>query len=467
MSAPAPTPSPEALPPLRAPVRPPSNWWKPWTREFWAIDVVLGLLGLAVSIIATLLVFYFSASYEGAIRAKADEAHDLNSALTDNGRALFDVATTFAMARGLEAHADAVADDGTRRAMIGAALEIEARSFTTYLTATAPDAIAGFEADAARLIAAYAKGDDAVPAKLRALTSALMDGPAAAGNAAKGARRPEVVVELTELRRARDFWRAFGGFLQVFGIILVVSGQVAGRKGRTWQHAPPEIQALPGHPFTRRFWTIDVVGIAIGTVVTLAGTAVLFFTVDAHQRDIDETRRQLDGRETLIALSEAAFGEYDDIALLEPFVTDIETRRTPASHVPPGVRTAWGANEDITAIEIPPATYIAVRKSYPIYWLVRMLGDNIAANYAAPVETFYALVQDPASPAYRAFEADILTRAHARMDELKKDREALASALGTSERAQSAARDRGSLLLLLGLVLTFAGNVTYYKRPRR
>ena len=53
------------------------------------------------------------------------------------------------------------------------------------------------------------------------------------------------------------------------------------------------------------------------------------------------------------------------------------------------------------------------------------------------------------------------------MDELRQDREALSNALGASERAQSAARDRGSLLLLLGLVLTFAGNVTYYKRPRR
>ncbi|BCW87468.1 hypothetical protein sos41_05970 [Alphaproteobacteria bacterium SO-S41] len=447
--------------------RPASNWWKPWTREFWAIDVVLGVLGLVISVVATLLVFYLSAGYEGAIRAKADEAHDLNAALTDNGRALFDVATTFAMERGLEAHADAVAQPEARRAMVGAALGFGARTFTAYLAATAPDEIPGFEAEAARLIAAYAKGDDAVPAKLRALTSGLMDGPAAAGNAAKGARRPQVVIELAELRRARDFWRAVGGFLQVFGIILVVSGQVAGRKGRTWQHAPPEIQALPSHPFTRRFWTVDVVGIAIGTLVTLTGTAVLFFTVDAHQRDIDEARRQLDGRETLIALSDAAFNEYDDIALLEPFVADIEARRTPASHVPPGIRAAWGAREDVTAIEIAPAPYVAVRKSYPVYWLVRMLGDNVEANYAAPVETFYALVQEPASPAYRAFEADILTRAHARMDQLKADRDALSGALGVSERAQSTARDRGSLLLLLGLVLTFAGNVTYYKRPRR
>ena len=443
------------------------DWWKPWKRAFWTIDVVFATTGIGITVVATLLVFFLSSHYDAQIRAKADEAHDLNAALIDNGRALFDVATTFAIQRTLEAHTDASSDDATRRAITREALTVASRSFVAYLKATAPQEIAGFEAQSARIAADYAAGDDAGPLKLRALTSTLMDGPSAEGNRVKGERRISVVGELAALRRERDLYRAIGGFLQVFGIIFAVAGQVAGRKHRTWLHAPPEIKALPAHILTRRFWTMDVVGIAFGTAVTMTGTAVLFFAVDARQRDIDEARRQLDGRETLVALSEAAFNDYDEMSILEPFVRDIVARRTPESHLPPPVKADRKPGDDVTAIEIEPAEYVTVRKSYPVYWLVRMLHDNDPGRYAADVERFYALVEDTASPAYRALEADTLARAHARMATLKAERDALADALGAAERAQAETRDWGTLLMLIGLLLSFAGNVTYYKRPRR
>jgi len=461
VSAPLPDPS------VPAPPAAGGNWWKPWRRDFWAVDVVLGVIGLAISLVATVLVFYLSSGLDAAIRSKADEAQALNAALNDNARSLFDVSTTFAMQRSMESYADAFAETSDRRRLNDSAMALAARAFVAYLAATAPEAINGFETDAARLLAAYGQGQEDAPLKLRALTSALMDGPSTVANAAKNRRRPQVAEELSGLRRERDHLRAAGGFLQVFGLILAVAGHVAGRKQRTRQHAPPEIRALPSHIFTRRFWTIDVVGIAIGTAISLSGVAVLFFVVDAHQRSIDETRHQLDGRETLIVVSEAAFREYDRMAMLEPLVRDIEARRSPASHVAPGVRSAWSPGDDITAIEIPPVDYVAVRKSFPVYWLMRMFHDNVRTRYAEDEERFHRIVQRPASAEYLAMEADILVRARERMAGLAAERGSLGEALSASERNQSRARDLGALLLLIGLVLTFAGNVAYYKRPRR
>ena len=111
--------------------------------------------------------------------------------------------------------------------------------------------------------------------------------------------------------------------------------------------------------------------------------------------------------------------------------------------------------------------YVAVRKSFPVYWLMRMFHDNVRTRYAEDEERFHRIVQRPASAEYLAMEADILVRARERMAGLAAERGSLGEALSASERNQSRARDLGALLLLIGLVLTFAGNVAYYKRPRR
>ena len=460
--------APRAEPPEEEKEKPRSmRWPRPWTREFWTIDIVYAALGVGLAILSTILIAYLSAGYDRHVQDLAREQRHLNAVFRAGGRALFEMAAASALERTYEAHLENVADDAQRRAETAGALVLSLRSFKTYLGILAPDAVAPFTAQSDAWLKEFAAGNDAIPATIRASIVRYINGPVSQGNAARAARRAELKQQIAETREARDFWRATGAFFQVFGIILAICGQVAGRRARARQFAPPDLKRrLSTGPFNRHFWTLDVVAVTLGSLISLGGTIALYFIVVSYYHGIDEIRGRLEDRGMQVELTEAASHAYDDMGLLEIWAGDLVTRRPAEGYRPPAVTFPKLPGEESAPTEVTPLSYVRTRRSFPIFWLARVSEDNDPARYAPLIEEYNRVYQNLSGPDYAAYVARIRAAADAKLTALREERVRLAADLNALEVDQAFVRDAGGLMQLFGLIFAFAGYLAYYKRPR-
>ncbi|BCW87469.1 hypothetical protein sos41_05980 [Alphaproteobacteria bacterium SO-S41] len=443
------------------------RWPRPWTREFWTVDIVYAALGVGLAIVSTILIAYLSAGYDRQVQTQAREQRHLNAVFRAGGRALFEMAAASALERTFETHLESVAGDTQRRAETAGALVLSLRSFKTYLSILAPDAVAPFTAQSDAWLKEFAAGNDAVPATIRASIVRYINGPVSDGNMARAARRAALKQEIAATREARDFWRATGAFFQVFGIILAICGQVAGRRARARQFAPPDLKRrLSTGPFSRHFWTLDVVAVTFGSLISLGGTIALYFIVVSYYHGIDEIRGRLEERGMQVELTEAANHAYDDMGMLELWVGDLVTRRPADSYTPPAVTFPKLPGEDSAPSEVPPAAYVRSRRSFPVFWLARVSEDNDPARFEPLIEEYYRVYEDLDGAPYAAYVERIRAAAGAKLVAIREERVTLATELNALEIDQAFVRDAGGLMQLFGLLFAFTGYLAYYKRPR-
>ena len=432
-----------------------------FTRAFWTIDTVLAVAGLSLSLVSTLVVFYLTAGMEADLRRKGDEARHLTATLVKGFVGLFDEASTFATQRSFEAYLDAFADDAVRRQLNGEALRIALTSAEKHLLTTAPDSVPTYAAESGALLDAYAAGDDTAPAKIRALASRMINGPNNSANIARAERRAALKAEIPATQSQRDLVRALGGFLQVFGVIVALTGQIVGRKLFANRNTPRELR--PGL-FNRAFWTSDVTAVVGGTLVSLVGTALLFFAVDSYQRAIDETRAAAELRATRLEISAYALDAYEDEGIPNLWVADIQRRRTAASHTAPAITFDPIPGEVFPPTEWTHEDYIAHRRAFSIFWLIRVIGDDDYERYRERFERFQELSFQPRSAAYLALDAEVRREAGPVLERMAREKTELTALANDLEGTQTGWRDFGGLLQMIGLVLAFAGNLVYFKR---
>ena len=435
-----------------------------FSRAFWTIDTVLGVAGLALSLVSTVFVFYLTAALEADLRAKVGEAQRLNQLLVSAQARLYDHAVDFGVQRTFEAYLDAFADDATRRRLNAEALRIALLSHHKHLAITAPEALPELSAEQEQLLKAYGAGDDTAPARIRAsITRANTANTGAVwrGNRARYERRVALSGEIPQIQRSRDLVRAIGGFFQVFGIIIALTGQIAGRKAFANRNTPRNQR--PGL-LSRAYWTGDVTAVVVGTLASLAGTAILFFVVDAYQQEIDSARRGSETRGISLEVAASALDAWEDNGIAMLWVEDVQERRTAQSHRPAQVVIAPLPGETAPPFEMEPEDYVAHRRSFSLMWLLRLAGDNDETKYGDDLIRFEQLVVEPRSPAWQAFDGEIQRKAGPIMTRMTVERRALDAQADQMQGEQGSWRDFGGLLQMIGLMLAFAGNLVYFKR---
>jgi len=443
------------------------RWPRPWTREFWTIDIVYAAIGVGLSIVSTVLIAYLSAGFDRHLHDQVVEMRRLDSVFRAGGRELFEMAAASAQARTIETYLENVAGDDQRRTETAAAIALSLRSFKTYLSILAPDALPSFTVQTDAWLKAFLAGDDTMPATIRASIVRYINGPVADANNARAARRNALSGEIAATRNTRDFWRSLGAFFQVFGIIFAICGQIAGRRARARQFAPPDLKRrLSTGVFTRDFWTIDVIAVVAGSIISLAGTIALYFVVVSYHHAIDETRGLINQQGMQIELTHAANHAYDDMGLLEIWVSDLNARRPDGAHVPPDVSFKPMEGEEAAPVELPPQIYVRSRRFFALFWLARMARDNDPQKFAPLIDEFYRVYEDLEGPGYADYTQRVRSEAAAKLNEIERAQATLAGELNALEVRQTLARDTGGLLQLLGLLLAFAGYLAYYKRPR-